>query len=219
MFTQIPEWLESFAPRTRPNYRKSAMILLDYLNSQNVNDVTLSTLQNWRRSIEDTLPGLRGHIVAIKSFFKFLYNQGHTTSNLGRCLKVPKQLQIRVERNMSKQQVLDSIAFAPNNRLLLTLLFYLGARVSEVIRIERDDITATANGLQFKLTGKGDKIRHVKITTEISDYVKSQLRHYPRYLFPGRNGHITRKCAWQRVKRAVKKVLPRALGLHYDRST
>jgi len=166
MFTQIPEWLESFAPRTRPNYRKSAMILLDYLNSQNVNDVTLSTLQNWRRSVEETLPGLRGHIVAIKSFFKFLYNQGHMTTNLGRCLKVPKQLQIRVERNMSKQQVLESIAQCrTDNRLLLTLLYYLGARVSEVIRIERDDIKTTANGLQVKLTGKGNKIRHVKITT------------------------------------------------------
>ena len=216
MFTQlIPEWLESFAPGTRANYRKSAMIFLDYLSRQNVNDVTLSTLQNWRRALPIDFPSLRAHIAAIKSLFKYLYNQGHTTTNLGRCLKVPKQLQIRVERNMSKQQVLDSIAFAPNDRLLLTLLYYLGARVSEVIRIERNDITATANGLQFKLTGKGNKIRHVKITTGVSEYVKSQLRHYPRYLFPGRNGHITRKCAWQRVKRAVKKVLPKASPHYY----
>ena len=100
MITQIPEWLESFAPGTRANYRKSAMIFLDYLSGLNVEEITLATLKRWRRSLPEDLPGLRGHIAAIKSFFKFLYNHGHTTTNLGRCLKVPKQLQIRVERNM-----------------------------------------------------------------------------------------------------------------------
>ena len=216
MLSIVKEWLDTFAPRTRPNYRKSTMLFLEFFKSQDIHHITFTAVQQWRRSLPEHLPGLRGHLAAIKSLLHYLYNQGYTSTNFGRCLKLPRQSPIRVERNMNKQQVLESIAACSgNNRLLLTLLYYLGARVSEVIRIERHDIKIIPNGLEFKLLGKGNKVRYVKLTNNVSDYVKSQLRDYPKYLFPGRKGHITRKCAWYRVKRAVKNILPRASPHYY----
>ena len=171
----------------------------------------LTTLQKWRRTLPANLPGLRAYIATVKSLFRYAYNQGYIESNIARCLKVPKITPIRVERNMSKEQALSSIeACSGNDKLLLTLLFYLGARISEAIQIKRQDIKDNSEQLRIRLRGKGGKVRVVSLNNRVSSYVRHQLPKYATYIFPGKNGHLTRQAAGKRVKKAVRSVLPKA---------
>ena len=202
-------WLDTFdSPGTRSNYRRDILRFMDYLGDSKL---TLKTLQAWRRTLRNDLPGLRALVAAVKSFTRFMYNQDYIHNSISKCLTIPKQKPTRIERNMSKRQVLLSMENAePNTKLLLTLLFYLGGRVSEIVRLTKSDITTSDGRLIFTLSGKGNKTRIVPLNRRVSRYVNSQLRHYHRYLFPGRKGHITRQAAWKRVKKGCKWFLPQA---------
>ena len=55
-----------------------------------------------------------------------------------------------------RMQVLASVT-------CLTLLFYLGARISEAIQIKRQDIKDNSEQLRIRLRGKGGKVRVVSL--------------------------------------------------------
>ena len=108
-------WLDSFeSSGTRANYQRNILRFVDYLGNS---ELTLRTLQAWRRSLLNDQPGLRGLIAAVKSLMKFMYNQNFINSNIGRCLRIPKQKPIRTERNIAKKATGRNIniALPPNS--------------------------------------------------------------------------------------------------------
>ena len=174
--------------------------------------LSLQNLQRWRTTTNDRLA-----IAAVKSFTRFLYNQGYIDTNVGRCLKIPKPTPIRTERNISKDKVLLAIGQSVGKtRLLLTLGFYLGARVSELIRIRKNDIVWTAGGCAVFLTGKGNKTRRVPLHVDVASYLQDELEGCKDYVFPGKSGPISRQTAWRWVKKAFHGIMPRA-SPHYLR--
>ena len=92
-----------------------------------------------------------------------------------------------------------------NDRLLLKLLFYLGLRLSEALRLKRDDIMSCNNELQFSVLGKGNKFRKVILSKKLSREI---VEHLPTtgYLFRGRKGCVSRSQGYRRVKKIAKMV-------------
>ena len=171
----IEEWLHTFhSPETKLSYKYDIKRLRSWISANNIdfNRIALKDLQRFGRTVGKS-PADRRLVSAIKSFFKYCYNQGHLTTDVGRCLKMPKRTEIRVERKLSKKEVRRMLEIAKgNDRLLLKLLFYLGLRLSEARRLKRSDIKSINDELQFSVLGKGGKFRKVSLSRKLSREMK-----------------------------------------------
>ena len=163
----IAEWLSTYeSTETKLSYKYDVQRLRSWLSANNITfkDITLKDLQRWGRTVGKS-PADRRFVSAVKSFFRYCFNQGYFTTDVSRCLKVPRRTKIRVERKLSRGEVDRMLALAKgNDRLLLKLLFYLGLRLSEARRIQRSDIKNVNGELEFSVLGKGNKFRRVSCT-------------------------------------------------------
>jgi site-specific recombinase XerD len=131
---------------------------------------------------------------------------------------IPKRKR-RLPAVLSKEEVFAMIRGTENrkHRIILSLLYGSGVRLSELLNLQRQDID-TSRGAVHVRQGKGAKDRY----TVLSRFVKSELAEYllnntfkTSYLFEGRNGRYTAKSVQKVVARAGrligKKVTPHML--------
>ena len=194
------------------SYKYDIERLRSWLSANNITfkDITLKDLQRWQRTVLGKSPADRRLVSAVKSLFRYCFNQGYFTTDVSRCLKVPRRTKIRVERKLSKEEVLRMLALAKgNDRLLLKLLFYLGLRLSEARRLQRSDIKSVNGELEFSVLGKGNKFRRVTLSKKLSREI---LEHLPStgFLFKGRKGCVSRSQGYRRVKKIAKMVHSKA---------
>ncbi len=112
---------------------------------------------------------------------------------------------------ISKEEIIKMIELTENtkHKLVISLLYSSGLRLSEIINLKREDIETQRNIILVK-AGKGKKDR----ITILSKKVKSQLISYlienefkSKYLFEGRNNSkYTKETVQQIVKNAGKKI-------------
>lgn len=151
---------------------------------------------------------------AIRVFFKYLQeiekiintSPADEIKTVGKINYLPRAL--------GKEDVFKLIDAASSlglrSRLLLELLYGLGARVSEVTSLKVEDIDF--DNCFIKLIGKGEKERHNPIHEGCIDLIRDYMKAYnisSGYLFPHRDDpsrHITREAVNQMVKKASKMV-------------
>ena len=92
-------------------------------------------------------------------------------------------------------------------KLLIHLLFFLGLRVSEALRLKKKDITY---GERLSVLGKGNKRRDVRVGTITSQYIWKQIKDLGKedYLFAFRKSHYSRWWAQRRLKELNPKISP-----------
>ena len=204
----IAEWLSTYeSTETKLSYKYDIERLRSWLSANNITfkDITLKDLQRWGRTVGKS-PADRRLLSAIKSLFRYCFTQDYLSTDVSKCLKVPRRTKIRVERKLSKEEVLRMLALAKgNDRLLLKLLFYLGLRLSEARKLQRSDIKNVNGELQFGVLGKGNKFRKVTLSKKLSREI---VEHLPTtgYLFRGRKGCVSRSQGYRRVKKIAKMV-------------
>ena len=198
----IRKWLNTFdSTETKLSYKYDILKFQGWLSANNItfNRVTLKELKRLGRTL-GTTPADRRLVSAVKSFFRYCYNQGYLSSDVGRCLKAPKKTDPLVERKLSKEEVRRMLGIAKgSDRLLLKLLFYLGLTLSEVRRLRRSDIKNVNNEMQFSVVGKGNKFRKVSLSRKLSREIVQNLPS-KGYLFRGRNGCLSRSQSYRRLQ-------------------
>ena len=204
----IEEWLSTYESQdTKTSYKYDIAKFQRWFNASNIDflHITLKDLQRFGRTVGKS-PADRRLVSAVKSFLKYCFNQGYIPTDVGRCLKVPRRTEVRVERKLSRGEVDRMVALAKgSDRLLLKLLFYLGLRLSEALRLKRGDIKSCNNELQFSILGKGNKFRRVSLSRKLSREI---VEHLPAtgYIFRGRKGRVSRSQGYRRVKKIAKMV-------------
>ena len=82
----IQEWLNTFdSKETKCSYKYDISKFQSYLNSNNIT----FKVKRFGRTL-GVSPADRRLISAVKSFFRYSFNQGYLTTDVGRCLKAPK---------------------------------------------------------------------------------------------------------------------------------
>ena len=131
-------------------------------------------------------------LACLRSFFRFLVREGHLRKNPTENLRSPK-LPKPLPRVLTKDDAAALMEF-PNgqsplslrDRALLETIYSTGARVSEVVGINLDDLNET-DGIVC-LRGKGRKERMVPI----GDLALHAIRKYRKSLKPpARSGHMS----------------------------
>jgi integrase/recombinase XerD len=157
---------------------------------------------------------------SVRGFHRFLAEEGDVATDASRDVKPPK-LPSRLPKAITiaeMQLLIDSVVgddpLALRDRALLELLYATGARVSEVVGLNVDDVL---DGLEIvRLVGKGSKQRIVPVGGYARAAVEAYLvRVRPQFsarglstpaLFLGQRGQrLSRQGAWLVIQAAAKK--------------
>lgn len=218
----------ALSPRTIACYRDSFCLLLGFAEKRlgkaatalQLADLTQTFLASFLDHLEqdrhNCVRSRNIRLAAIRSFLKFAARRD--IANLGlieHALTVPMK---RFDRTMvgflSREQMLAVLEIPTTNwlgqrdRLLLSLLYNTGARVSEIIGIRVEDV-ALGEAPSVLLRGKGRKQRSVPLWKSTARDIRAWLRVNGQLisnspLLPTREGHaMTRANVTQRLRLAT----------------
>ena len=159
-------WLHGRSPHTQKAYRQDVAQFAEYVGV-GIREVTLPALQAYSDSLAELADSsINRKLSAVKSLLSFAHRMGYTPFNVGAPLRSPKVKNTLAERILSEAEVQRVIALEPNprNRVLLTLLYASGGRVSEVCGLKWKDAQERKDGGQVTLFGKGGKTRAVLLS-------------------------------------------------------
>lgn len=155
-------------------------------------------------------------VVAVRGLHRFAAAEGLTETDVARAVKPPTPSR-RLPKSLTLDEVLalleaaggDSEADSPltlRNRALLELLYSTGARISEAVGLDVDDVDTQARSVL--LHGKGGKQRLVPIGRPAVSALDAYLvrgrpdlarrgRGTPAIFLNARGGRLSRQSAWQ----------------------
>ena len=166
-------------------------------------------------------------MVAVRSLHRFAADDGLTTSDPAREVAPPKSGR-RLPKGLSLAQVqalletpLVETPLGLRDAALLELLYGTGARISEVVGLDVDDVARLADApaeepAGLRLFGKGSKERWVPV----GSYARAALRAYltrarpglvaggrgtPALLVNSRGGRLSRQSAWTILRTAAER--------------
>jgi len=175
-------WLESRrSEHTREAYAADIEKMLSFLKDKELASVELRDLQRFQKHLDSSktahgkkyAPKTKQRIItAVKSLFSFASEDGYIAANPAKRLVIEKCQDNRGARVLPRADIDKMIEVAATNEthgqrdgLILQVLFFSGARVSELTALRWQDVQANdVNGGQLALFGKGNKGRTVGIT-------------------------------------------------------
>lgn len=128
--------------------------------------ITLGDLQAWNRLSDDQglKPASQNRaITAIKSLLSFAHGIGYLQFNPGAALKQRPSREGLAGRILTEEEVfrlIDSVA-AGRDRVILSLLYYSGVRVSELCGLTWKDLQPRNASGQITVFGKGGRTRTI----------------------------------------------------------
>ncbi|MBU3687217.1 MAG: site-specific tyrosine recombinase XerD [Mycobacteriaceae bacterium] len=163
-------------------------------------------------------------LIAVRGLHRFAAAEGITDVDVARAVKPPTPSR-RLPKSLSLDEVLallegaggDSPADGPltlRNRALLELLYSTGARISEAVGLDLDDVDVEARSVLLR--GKGGKQRLVPVGRPAIAALEAYLvrgrpelarrgRGIPAIFLNVRGGRLSRQSAWQVLQDAAER--------------
>ena len=210
-------------------YRRDLEKFKRFLKGQTLTDVTPQVITAFEASLRQaklSIPTVNRIDSTLRSFFKHLqqeYDMADPTLEIASyktARRLPKALKYEEIMSMINAAFNESEPITLRDQALLELLYSSGARVSELIGINMNDIsTASSDGGEItilKLRGKGSKERIVPLGTFASKAIDNYcVRVRPGLLaknpknnsalfLNSRGGRLSRQSAWQMVLNAAQ---------------
>ena len=128
------------------------------------------------------------HVVALRSFLRYLSVQRDMATLSPEKIELPKQVSRsvsfldaeRINRLLSSPQISNEIGL--RDKAILETLFSTGLRVSELVRLNRDDVDLKRQ--EFGVRGKGNKLRVVFLSDTAAEWLGRYLRSRQDHLKP-----------------------------------
>jgi integrase/recombinase XerD len=214
------------APATTSAYR---IDLLDFAASQ-------GTAERWRDSADAAVgylaartrrgatgeralapTSLRRRAAAIRGFYRFAYGEGLLEVDVAARLDLPRQPRLLPETlGLADVERLLESAAGLRDRALLELLYAAGLRISEALRLDREDLSVDSRVV--RVIGKGDRERMVPVGDIALDWLGRWMdearpellarshvappRGGPLFVGP-RGRRLARQQGWAAVKNAA----------------
>jgi integrase/recombinase XerD len=166
-------------------------------------------------------------VVAVRGLHRFAVREGLAATDPARDVRPPAAAR-RLPKAITVDQVealleaagFDQTPLALRDRALLEVLYGTGARISEAVGLDVDDLDLDSAGV--RLDGKGGKQRIVPVGSYARAAVEAYLvrarpvlaaagRGTPALLLNARGGRLSRQSAWSVLQAAVDKA-----GLQVD---
>ena len=211
---------KGLAKKTLEAYSHDLNRFLDYLQEKKIEDVLGATKLDVRaflltlRVRKLSNKTIVRNLVAIRTFFRFLTQEGKLESNPVEDLESP-QLAKTLPEILSLREV-EELLEAPKpqtplgirDQSMLEMLYATGMRVSELVSLQMNQLNL--EGGYVLLFGKGSKERAVPLGAEaikrVSDYLKGARQMLLKgkespFLFLNRSGRkMSRQVFWKKIK-------------------
>ena len=168
----IQLWLRSKSANSKEAYFRDLSQFLEYSN-QTLSDVKLDHIWDWvdhLNSLGLAVSTVSRKLAAIKSLFSFGNKVGYIPFNVGAAISLPKIPDELAQRILTESETKSILAMAKTFRdsVLLKLLYFTGARVSELTTLKWKHINEVTklgdhSGCIVTLIGKGAKSRNVVV--------------------------------------------------------
>jgi integrase/recombinase XerD len=230
------------AANTLSSYRRDLRRYLAHLAARDigspdqVTETDVSAFLVLLREGDDEHPPLAANsaaraVVAVRGFHRFLLREGGTASDPARGVRPPPPPK-RLPKAISVEDVAALLAAAGaeetpralRDRALLELLYGSGARISEAVGLDVDELDLGAGTV--RLLGKGGKERIVPVGSYARDAVSAYLvRGRPALAAAGtgppalflnaRGGRLSRQSAWTVLRATAERAgVRRAISPH-----
>lgn len=194
-FLRSLEGERGVSPHTLLAYRRDIGRFLRFLREQGVTEWTGLTTPLARRYVGhlDRCYARRSvarHLSALRTMYRFLYREGRISQNPFALIRAPKQPR-RLPKVLSREEV-AAVLGAPDtrtprglrDRALLEVLYATGLRVSELVSLQRRDVTGSD---ELRVLGKGRRERVVLMGAEARQALAEYLRAGRPKLVRGRD--------------------------------
>jgi integrase/recombinase XerD len=230
------------AANTVRSYRRDLERYRLYLTSRGIDRLSEVTENDVREFLVDLRRGdaeagvtpladssIARTLVAVRGFHKFASAEGVVDVDVAHAVRPPRPAR-RLPKSLPVDEVLailDSAGAADHpralrDRALLELLYSCGARISEAIALDVDDIDTGTRAV--RLSGKGGKERVVPVGGPAVEAIDAYLvrgrpalasRANPALFLNARGGRLSRQSAWQVLVDAAQRVgLDKAVSPH-----
>jgi integrase/recombinase XerD len=208
-------------------YQRDLLRFLEFLKQgdttlENLTAEHLNAYLVWLRKKKLSEASIARAIVALRSWYLFLERESGIF-NITREIKPPR-IPKRLPKALSIDQITSLIegiseeGAGLRNRALVELLYATGARVSEIISLNVEDIRSSESDLlTVRLMGKGSKERIVPIGSLATQAIDSYLVRYrpilvkrnsenALFLNEKRGTRLTRQSAWSIVQERAQEL-------------
>ena len=225
------------AANTLSSYRRDLRRYAEHLSLRGIGDlrgVTESDVSDFlvalRRGDPDTGAAALSAVsaaralIAVRGLHRFAAAEGITDADVARAVKPPTPSR-RLPKSLTLDEVLALLngaggdtaadsALSLRNRALLELLYSTGARISEAVGLDVDDLDAHARSVLLR--GKGGKQRLVPVGRPAIDALEAYLvrgrpdlarrgRGSAAIFLNSRGGRLSRQSAWQVLQDAAER--------------
>ena len=220
------------APNTLASYRRDLRRYLAHLSARDVSDPSsvseqdvTSFLVALREGDEDHPPlaanSAARAVVAVRGWHRFLVREGAATGDPARAVRppappkrLPKAISVEDVEALLAAAGADETPRAVRDRALLELLYGCGARISEIVGLDVDELDLDSGTV--RLLGKGSKERIVPV----GSYARAAVSGYLVRARPGlaaashgspalflnvRGGRLSRQSAWTVLRAAAER--------------
>ncbi len=230
------------APNTLASYRRDLRRYVAHLRGRGVDEpdkVTepdvLAFLAVLREGAADHPPlaatSAARAVVAVRGLHRFLLREGLTSADPARAVRppsppkrLPKAITVEEVEALLAASGADETPRAVRDRALLELLYGSGARISEAVGLDVDDLDVDSGSV--RLLGKGSKERVVPVGSYARAAVSAYLvrgrptlaaagQGSPALFLNARGGRLSRQSAWTVLRAAAERAgITKAISPH-----
>jgi site-specific recombinase XerD len=202
------------SPRTVRNYDHYLQRFYSLQNITNVSDITPAAVRHFRQALGAdtgliTLATQNYHLIALRQLLKYLAQRdipALAAEKIG-LAKLPER-----DIDVLYPEEIDRLLTAPSHPrdlALLHTLFSTGLRISELIKLDRDDIRVDSN--EIAVRGKGNRVRVVFLSTEakstLTTYLATRQDVDPALFIRYKTGSVGPKDNLRLTPRSVQRLI------------
>ena len=210
----------NLAKNSLESYARDLRSYVDYLDKQNktklIQENDIQDFLNSKRS-DQSEASITRLIASIRGFHKFMIQEEISENNPAQYLSVGSKA-LRLPKTISSDEmnkIIDSIGGQDQNvtrdKLIFEFLYGTGARISELVNTDLDDIDIETNIIKIRF-GKGSKQRIVPLGKSLKIAIDSYLTRTRNSLvnskkpsnaliLNSKGGRLTRQSIWEVVNR------------------
>jgi len=190
VFIDYLKFEKRYSQHTIRSYYDDLMQFFDFLSAQygiiKLNEISHSLVRSWLATLKEdemTARTINRKISTLKSFFKFHLKQGNLEATpMSKVIspKLNKRLPVFINEE-DTENLISSLKNSTENweslneKMIITLLYNTGMRLSELINLKEKQIDFFKK--QIKLLGKGNKERIIPVNHEILNLISEYVKH------------------------------------------
>lgn len=205
-----------YAPSTANNRRDMLRAIFRELDVSDLTEVMLYDIEAFidRREAIDKPTTISAKRQALRSFFRYCYEVREISLSFFWANIHRKKVRAPRVETFTREQILDVIddCMRRQDRLMISVLFYTGIRISELLNMQLGDL----RGRQAQVRGKGtyDRVVHMPLSlaTELRDYCAARgitaghiFRPLQKHNSHPSDRYISAYSVRERIKREFKK--------------